>query len=251
MALAEFAPDGRLVFANARFLALLDLGPEHQGNLEHARLCPPELVRSPDYAAMWRSLCTGHEFSGVVERVRGDGGRCWLEALYAPVRDHEGKVSRILVVATNVGHSKRTELARQDHLWRLSLVADYTDAAIVITDARSRVVYSNDGFQRMFGWTLGEIQGQKMLELLVPQIATGRAEERCAPACARDFPGTSRPWSPARKAGATGARSSATQSWMPRGNGPAPCRCCWTSPRPRSTRSCTTAPCRPCRRICR
>lgn len=76
MALAEFAPDGRLVFANARFLALLDLGPEHQGNLEHARLCPPELVRSPDYAAMWRSLCTGHEFSGVVERVRGDGGRC-------------------------------------------------------------------------------------------------------------------------------------------------------------------------------
>ena len=177
MALAEFAPDGRLVFANARFLALLDLGPEHQGNLEHARLCPPELVRSPDYAAMWRSLCTGHEFSGVVERVRGDGGRCWLEALYAPVRDHEGKVSRILVVATDVGHSKRTELARQDHLWRLSLVADYTDAAIVITDARSRVVYSNDGFQRMFGWTLGEIQGQKMLELLVPQIATGRAEE--------------------------------------------------------------------------
>lgn len=95
MALAEFAPDGRLVFANASFLALLDLGPEHQGNLEHARLCPPELVRSPDYAAMWRSLCTGHEFSGVVERVRGDGGRCWLEALYAPVRDHEGKVSRI------------------------------------------------------------------------------------------------------------------------------------------------------------
>ena len=62
-----------------------------------------------------------------------------------------------------------TELARRDHLWRLSLVADTTDAAIVITDANSRVVYSNDGFHRMFGWTLRELQDQKMLELLARQ----------------------------------------------------------------------------------
>src|SRR5690606_619469 len=56
------------------------------------------------------------------------------------------------------------------HLWRLSLVADTTDAAIVITDANSRVVYSNDGFFRMFGWTLSEMQDRKMLELLAQQV---------------------------------------------------------------------------------
>mgnify|MGYP001279747257 FL=1 len=74
-----------------------------------------------------------------------------------------------MMVATDVTQSKRTELARRDHLWRLSLVADTTDAAIVITDANSRVVYSNDGFHRMFGWTLRELQDQKMLELLARQ----------------------------------------------------------------------------------
>jgi diguanylate cyclase (GGDEF)-like protein/PAS domain S-box-containing protein len=171
MALAEFALDGSLISANAKFLSLLHLTPTQAGALQHAQLCTPGLVQSPAYEAMWQSLCTGHEFSGVVERVCSDGSHCWLEALYAPVRNKHGVVTHIMMAATDVTQSKRTELARQDHLWRLSLVADTTDAAIVITDARSRVVYSNDGFHRMFGWTLPEMQDQKMLEVLAQQTA--------------------------------------------------------------------------------
>lgn len=169
MALAEFALDGQLLFANAKYQTLLHLAPAQLSTLQHAQLCPEGLVQSPAYAAMWQSLCAGHEFSGVVERVCGNGNRCWLEVLYAPVSNQQGVVTRIMMVATDVTQSKRTELARQDHLWRLSLVADTTDAAIVITNAQSRVVYSNDGFQRMFGWALHEIRNQKMLELLVQQ----------------------------------------------------------------------------------
>lgn len=169
MALAEFTLDGQLIFANDRFQELLDLQAGELASLQHAQLCPPELVNSPGYETLWQSLCTGHEFSGVVERVCSDGTPCWLEALYAPVRDRQGFVTHIMMVATDVTHSKRIELARQDHLWRLSLVADTTDAAIVITDSHSRVVYCNGGFQRMFGWSLGEIQDRKMLELLAQQ----------------------------------------------------------------------------------
>jgi len=169
LALAEFALDGRLVFANDKCQEMLHLVPEQQGTLQHSQLCPEESVQSPAYEAMWQSLCAGHEFSGVVERVCSDGTRCWLEALYAPVSNEQGVVTHILMVATDVTLSKRTELARQDHLWRLSLVADTTDAAIVISDSRSKVVYINDGFQRMFGWTQREVQDHKMLELLAKQ----------------------------------------------------------------------------------
>lgn len=172
MALAEFGLDGQLIFANARFQTLLQLTPAHLGKLQHAQLCPPGLVQSPDYETMWQSLGSGHEFSGVVERVRSDGSHCWLEVLYAPVRNKQGEVTHIMMVATDVTQSKRTELAQQDHLWRLSLVADTTDAAIVITAAHSRgVVYSNAGFQRMFGWTQSEMQDQELLGLVAPQTS--------------------------------------------------------------------------------
>lgn len=232
LALAEFALDGRLIFANDKCQTLLQLTLANLGRLPHAQLCPAGLVQSPAYEAMWESLCVGHEFSGVVERVCSDGSHCWLEALYAPVRDRQGVITHIMMVATDVTHSKRTELAQQDHLWRLSLVADTTDAAIAITDAQSRVVYSNEGFYRMFGWTLSEMRDQRMLELLLQQTPAEMFER---------VRGELRQGRPAEleevvtgKGGATGARSSAIRSWIPRASGPTRCRWYWTSPRPRS-----------------
>lgn len=168
LALAEFALDGQLLFANAKFRALLRLTAADVNAMQHHQLCPAGELQAAAGESMWQSLCMGHEFSGVVERVGSDGSHCWLEALYSPVRNQHGVVTHIVMVATEVSQSP-DQLAPKDHLWRLSLVADATDAAIVITDSSSRVVYCNDGFQRMFGWTLSEVQNQKMLELLAQQ----------------------------------------------------------------------------------
>ncbi len=43
---------------------------------------------------------------------------------------------------------------------KLALVADRTDNAVILTDAEGRIEWVNDGFQRMTGWTLPEIQGK-------------------------------------------------------------------------------------------
>src|SRR5690606_34721635 len=53
----------------------------------------------------------------------------------------------------------------------LSLIADRTDAAIVITDSLSRVVYANEGFTRTFGWELEDILGHEVPELMAGQPA--------------------------------------------------------------------------------
>lgn len=172
LALAEFTLDGQLIFVNPKCQALLQLLPEQFGSLQHAQLCPAALVQCAAYAAMWQSLCAGNEFSGVVERVRRDGSHCWLQAVYAPVRDKQGVVTRILMAATDVSQSQSAEQGRQDQQSYVSRMTDITDAAIVITNAHSQVVYSNDGFQRMFGWSLQEMQGQKMLEMLAQQTPT-------------------------------------------------------------------------------
>lgn len=173
MALAEFGLDGRLLYANANYQHLFKLEAEQCQRLYHRDFCPPILSQSPLYEQMWAALCAGQEWSGVVERVSMEGDRCWLQTLYAPVKGASGVVSHIVKVATDITQSKQKELAQQEHLWRLSLVADKTDAAIVITDAQSRIVYNNGGFSQMLGWTLQEIQERKMLELLAQQTPAG------------------------------------------------------------------------------
>jgi len=43
---------------------------------------------------------------------------------------------------------------------KLALVAARTDNAVILTDAEGRIQWVNDGFMRMTGWTLAEIQGR-------------------------------------------------------------------------------------------
>lgn len=169
MALAEFDLDGHLIHANPNYLEMLQLqGTQWQGRT-HQSFCSPALGQSPAYAGMWKSLRAGQEFSGVVERVRSDGSTCWLEALYSPIANEQGVLTHVLKVASDITERHEIELAQQEHLRRLSLVAGATDNAIVISDERSRILYVNDGFSRMFGWTLEEIADHAAIELLSPQ----------------------------------------------------------------------------------
>lgn len=56
---------------------------------------------------------------------------------------------------------QRTQLRLQEAESRkLALVAARTDNAVVLTDAEGRIQWVNDGFERMTGWTLPEVQGR-------------------------------------------------------------------------------------------
>ena len=168
MALAEFDLDGRLRHANSNYRAILGLEESDWQQRTHRSFCMPQLADSERYAQIWRSLCAGEAFSGVVQRVRNDGSHCWLEAQYAPVRDAQGAITHIVKVATDITQRKEREQAQQAQLRRLSLVAEATDTAIVVSDAQSRIVYVNEGFTRMFGWTLEDITDRGAIELLAP-----------------------------------------------------------------------------------
>lgn len=56
---------------------------------------------------------------------------------------------------------QRAQLRLQEAESRtLALVAARTDNAVVLTDAEGRIQWVNDGFVRMTGWTLAEVQGR-------------------------------------------------------------------------------------------
>lgn len=169
MAWAEFGVDGRLLHANANYLKLLKLEGQQWRGRSHASFCPAALVNSPSYPQIWQRLREGQLFSGVMERVTSDGSTCWLEARYTPVPNAQGEVTHVLKIATDITARHTQEMLQQQHLQRLSLVADTTHTAVIISDASSRIVYINGGFHRMFGWSFSEIADRTAMELLMPQ----------------------------------------------------------------------------------
>ncbi|MDU9390362.1 EAL domain-containing protein [Pseudomonas sp. zfem002] len=168
MAIAEFTPDGTLLRANENFLVLMGYTLEQLRGRHHRMLCPPALAQSAEYADFWVRLRDGDARSGIVERVHRDGSRRWLEATYAAVHDARGEVAQILKIATDVTARLAREQAQQQRLRVLSLVADASDTAVMISDSQRRIAYTNAGFSRMFGWSGEEIVGRSPMALLVP-----------------------------------------------------------------------------------
>ena len=168
MAIAEFTPDGTLLRANENFLTLMGYSLEQVRGCHHRTFCSANQVRSPEYANFWPRLRQGGGSSGIVERIRSDGSSCWLEATYTPVVDEQGELVQILKIATDISPRLALERTQQERLRMLSLVADASDTAVMISDSQRRIAYTNAGFGRMFGWRAEEIKGRSPMALLVP-----------------------------------------------------------------------------------
>ncbi len=170
MAIAEFEPDGTLIHANDNYLSLFGFTREEALGRHHSSFCLPAYASSDDYGDFWARLRGGEAHSGLAERMRSDGSSCWLEATYTPVLDGAGRVLQVLKIATDISERLLLERAQQEHLQRLSLVADASDTAVMISDGDLRIAYVNAGFSRMLGWSLEEIHGEQALALLAPQL---------------------------------------------------------------------------------
>lgn len=59
----------------------------------------------------------------------------------------------------------------------LSMVANETDNAIVITDHEWKIVFVNKGFERIFGYSSDEVDGLRPAALIVPHLSEARIEE--------------------------------------------------------------------------
>ncbi|WP_277964210.1 PAS domain-containing methyl-accepting chemotaxis protein [Pseudomonas sp. RIT-To-2] len=102
MAIIEFEPDGRVITANANFLALTGYTLAEIEGKQHAMFCPAALVRDKGYQDFWRRLNQGEFFSGQFERVSKHGQVLWLEANYNPVYDASGRLAKVVKFAFDI-----------------------------------------------------------------------------------------------------------------------------------------------------
>jgi diguanylate cyclase (GGDEF)-like protein/PAS domain S-box-containing protein len=181
MAMAEFSAAGELVHANGSYLSILGYTPGSGRRLHHRALCEESYAASPAYDEFWNRLLAGKPVSELRERRRNDGSGCWIEATYAPVPGHGGRVDKIIEIATDVTERVDRERRLDEETRRLSMVADATDNAVVITGGDWCVVYVNYGFVRMFGWAADEILGRTPIAMLAPEAVHLVEDEFHAP----------------------------------------------------------------------
>jgi methyl-accepting chemotaxis protein len=108
-AVIEFNLDGTIVNANENFLKTTGYSLDEIRGRHHEMFVEPSYRTSSEYKEFWNSLRNGQAHVGEVKRVSKTGSTIWLFASYAPLRDAEGKVTKVVKFATDRTETKSAE----------------------------------------------------------------------------------------------------------------------------------------------
>jgi methyl-accepting chemotaxis protein len=101
-AVIQFSPDGTILDANEAFCGAVEYGLAEILGRHHSLFCSPQITNSPNYKEFWANLRAGKSFTARYPRMTKSGKEIWLQATYGPVFDTEGKVERVVKIATDV-----------------------------------------------------------------------------------------------------------------------------------------------------
>lgn len=162
-AVIEFDIDGTILFANANFLNLMGYSLKEVTGQHHRIFVDPKEATSGSYTEFWRRLKEGHYQTAEYKRLTKTGHEIWIHATYNPIKDPDGKVLKIVKFASDITH----EVAQKKEFRLLSMVANETDNAVMISNSDRIIQYVNKGFSQMTGYAANEVLGHVAREFLV------------------------------------------------------------------------------------
>ena len=162
-AVIEFALDGTILDANQNFLALMGYSLAEVTGKHHKIFVPSEEAQSQAYQQFWQTLRSGAYQTAEYKRITKDGREVWIHATYNPITTPDGKVIKIVKFANDI----TAEVAQRAEFRLLSMVANETDNAVIITNANREIQYVNNGFVQMTGYEADIVTGHRTKEFLV------------------------------------------------------------------------------------
>lgn len=155
VATIEFTTDGLIVDVNDRFLEVVGYRREEVVGKHHSLFCDREVANSAEYRKFWDALRAGQAQTDTFRRRRKDGRQLWLEATYFPVHGDDGRVQRVMKIASDV-----TE--KQEHLRDQQAVFESVDRSMAIIEFEpdGTIITANANFLAATGYRLSQVEGK-------------------------------------------------------------------------------------------
>jgi methyl-accepting chemotaxis protein len=154
-AVIEFELDSTIITANDIFLQVMGytLG-EIQGQ-RHSMLVDEQTRGTAEYRELWQRLGRGEFVAGEFHRV-GKGGRdVYLQGVYSPIVDKEGKPFKVVKYATDV---TQAELRNADYQGQVAAIGRVQ--AVIEFGLDGVIINANDNFLQAMGYRIEEVRGR-------------------------------------------------------------------------------------------
>lgn len=137
-AVIQFEADGTIIDANPAFCQAVEYDISEIRGRHHRMFCSSAIASSPEYRRFWVDLASGKSFTARFPRVTKTGREIWIQATYGPVFDPDGRVVRVVKIATDVTPARNAMnrvLGAMKALEEGHLKQDIPDAGIEEFDA--------------------------------------------------------------------------------------------------------------------
>jgi methyl-accepting chemotaxis protein len=151
----EFDIKGTIVSANTDFLTLLGHRLNELSGKPYTVICDLATVADGRAEDIWRRVSGGETLQETLKLQARDGSARWMQACLLPVRASMGKMERVILAGCDITAIKQKELASRNLLKALS-----DTHAVVEFCARGQILYANDSFLKLTGYSLNELLGR-------------------------------------------------------------------------------------------
>lgn len=167
-AVLEIDAEGLIQQANQNLLRILQCTREDLLQRPYTDLLPKGQLDSERYRQFLSDLSAGLSRSGVFEQVDPRGQSHWVQGTYTPIMGLDGKLTRVVMFATDVTESKLMALENEGKMAAI----DRTQAVIEF-DLQGRILYANPLFLDAMGYTADELIGMHHSRLCDKEYADG------------------------------------------------------------------------------
>lgn len=147
LAVISFDLDGKIVDANANFLATTGFAREDVIGRHHKIFVPEAEAKLASYASFWDDLRKGELKQGEFRRIAKGGKEIWLRATYNPVFDKKGAPISIVKIASDITAEKQRSLDDSGQL-----AAIHRSQAVIEFSVDGKILGANENFLSAMGY---------------------------------------------------------------------------------------------------
>jgi methyl-accepting chemotaxis protein len=155
MATIEFSPEGIVLNANANFMKTMKCSLADIKGKHHRNFVPAEILNSEEYKHFWSDLAAGRAKKGMFKRINTAGETVWLNAIYNPMFDAQGNVTKVIKFATDVTEQKTKEAETEAQMNIINSVA-----IVSKTDVKGNIIEVNEEFLKWSKYSREEVIGK-------------------------------------------------------------------------------------------
>ena len=155
MAVIAFDLDGTVLTANDNFLAVMGYTLTEITGRHHSMFVDEQYRTTAEYREFWARLNRGEFESAEYKRIAKGGREVWIQASYNPVRDRNGRVTKVLKFAVDI-----TEQSRKLADYAGQVAAIGASNAVIEFNLDGTIITANDNFLAVTGYGLDEVRGR-------------------------------------------------------------------------------------------